>query len=124
MLIAGKLICAGLAGAAVATVGVGLRIPLARPSVKPARSAMVVLQALPEGGIQPQAAVDSKGIVHVVFFKGKPEAGNLYYYHFPVASGPTAASRLIRVNSQPETATAMGTIRTEQIAIGGGDRPH
>src|SRR5258708_16138306 len=84
----------------------------------------VVLQQLPEGGIQPQAAVDSKGIVHVVFFKGKPEAGDLYYYKYPASLGPAAANIPMRVNSQPQTAIAAGTIRTEQIAVGQGDRLH
>lgn len=84
----------------------------------------VSLQQLPDGGIQPQAAVDSQGTVHVVFFKGRPEAGDLYYFHYPVNGGPSAESKPIRVNSQPETATASGTIRTEQIAIGQGGRLH
>lgn len=87
-------------------------------------AAMVVLQPLSDGGIQPQAVVDSKGIVHVVFFKGKPGAGDLYYYHYPVTAGPESATQPLRVNSQPGTAMATGTIRTEQIAIGKGDRLH
>jgi hypothetical protein len=93
-------------------------------SPKPDSGAAVVLQPLPDGGIQPQAAVDSKGIVHVVFFKGKPEAGDLYYYRYSATAGPASATKPLRVNSRPETAMAMGTIRTEQIAIGQGDRVH
>src|SRR2546426_12512758 len=85
---------------------------------------MVVLQPLPAGGIQPQAAVDSKGIVHVFFFKVSPAAGDLYYYRYPVGAGPESASEPIRINSRPETAMATGTIRTEQIALGKGDRLH
>lgn len=93
-------------------------------SPEPRGAAPVILLRLPDGGIQPQAAVDSRGIVHVVFFKGKPEAGDLYYYRYPANSGPESATQPIRVNSRPETAMATGTIRTEQIAIGQGDRLH
>lgn len=121
MLVAGKWAYSGLM---VAILGGGMATTLVRPSAKPERAAAVVLQALPEGGIQPQSAVDSKGRVHVVFFKGKPEAGDLYYYRYNVNSGPASASAPIRVNTQAETAIATGTIRTEQVAIGRDDRVH
>lgn len=109
---------AGVVISAVVAAGAVVGAP-GRRSASP-----VHLQALPSGGIQPQAAVDSKGAVHVVFFKGNPEAGDLYYIHYPAEAGPSLASEPIRVNSQPQTATAMGTIRTEQIAIGKDDRVH
>jgi hypothetical protein len=110
-------------GIVVAVVGVEVGT-IALRSPGPDRPATVILQKLPEGCIQPQAAVDSKGIVHLVYFKGKPEAGDLYYCHFPVSQGLAAASAPVRVNSTRDSAMATGTIRTEQIAVGQGDKVH
>src|SRR5689334_18384616 len=84
----------------------------------------VVLQKLPDGCIQPQAAVDSRGVVHLVYFKGRPEAGDLYYVHYSVSQGIASASAPVRVNSASNSAMATGTIRTEQISIGKGDKLH
>src|SRR5712692_551970 len=74
----------------------------------------------PNGGIQPQAAVDSAGVVHLVYFKGDDGAGDLYY----VRKGPRDAdfSKPIRVNSVPGSAVAIGTVRGAQIAMGRGGR--
>ncbi len=121
MFTAGNRFCYGMG---LAITAAGILAALTGSSPKQGRNASVVLQQLPDGGIQPQASVDSKGVVHVVFFKGKPEAGDLYYYRYPASAGPSSASRPVRVNSQPGTAMATGTIRTEQIAIGQGDRVH
>ncbi len=93
-------------------------------ALPPISTPFIVVERLPEGGIQAQAAVDSKGTVHVVFFKGPPEAGDLYYSHWSAVAGPAAAMGPVRVNSEPHTATAIGSIRTEQIAIGKDDRIH
>src|SRR5690349_3034111 len=85
-------------------------------------SGRVTLLHLPEGAIQPQAAVDSKGSVHLIYFRGSAEAGNLYYAR--IVPGQTRLSEPIRVNSQPNTAGAIGTVRTAHIAIGKNDRVH
>ncbi|HZO90177.1 MAG TPA: hypothetical protein VFB38_17750 [Chthonomonadaceae bacterium] len=94
-------------------------LPAARAEAK---ADLVTLWRVPEKGIQPQAAVDSRGVVHLVYFRGKPEAGDLYYLR--MTPGQKALSAPIRVNSQPGSVTAIGTIRCEQIAIGQGDRIH
>src|SRR5438067_6899265 len=49
-----------------------------------ARSAMtsnvaVALVRVPQGGIQPEAAVDSHGTLHLLYFAGEPRGGNLFY---------------------------------------------
>jgi hypothetical protein len=41
--------------------------------------AAVAFVRVPEGGIQPQAAVDLPGQVHLIFFKGKPGGGDVFY---------------------------------------------
>ena len=85
---------------------------LAGPSVK--------LLRLPEGSIQPQAVVAADGTVHVVYFRGRAEAANIYYAR--LAPGDSTLSSPVRVNSLPDTAGAIGTVRTAQIAIGRGQR--
>src|SRR6266566_1244039 len=82
----------------------------------------VKLLATPDGGIQPQAAVDAKGVVHLIYFKGEPGAGDIFY----VRRGPgeETFSKPIQVNSQPHTAMAMGTIRGAQLAVGKNGRVH
>ena len=82
----------------------------------------VTLMKTPEEGIQPQAAVDSKGVVHLLYFKGDPGAGDLFYTR--LAPGERAPRPAIRVNSQPGSAIATGTIRGGQIALGMGDSVH
>jgi hypothetical protein len=36
----------------------------------------VTLMGTPDGGIQPQVAVDRKGFLHLIYFKGDPGAGD------------------------------------------------
>ena len=33
----------------------------------------------PDGGIQPQAAIDAKGVIHLIYFQGLPSGGDLFY---------------------------------------------
>ncbi|MGH9578776.1 MAG: hypothetical protein ACRD3R_15160, partial [Terriglobales bacterium] len=44
-----------------------------------ATAATVQLERVPDGGIQPQALVDERGAVHLIYFKGEPGAGDVYY---------------------------------------------
>jgi hypothetical protein len=76
----------------------------------------------PDDGIQPQAAVDSKGRVHLIYFKGHPMSGDIFYVQLD-ATGK-ASTTPVRVNSQPGSAVATGWIRGAQLAIGKNDRVH
>src|SRR5712692_2605547 len=76
----------------------------------------VRLLRLPEGGLQPQTAVDDRGVLHVVYFSGEPAGGNLFYVRSTEAP--------VRVNSQPASAIATGTIRGAQLALGRNGRVH
>ena len=80
----------------------------------------VVLERVIDGGIQPQAVVDAAGVVHVVFFKGDPAAGNLYY----VRRTPEGYSKPVRVNSRDGSAIALGSVRGAQLALGRANRAH
>src|SRR5262249_6635670 len=79
-------------------------------------------QKTPHGGIQPQAIVDDKGVVHLLFFKGDPKAGDLFYARRD--AGRMEFSEPIKVNSQAGSAIAVGTIRGGQFAIGKNGRVH
>ena len=82
----------------------------------------VTLVRLPGSGIQPEAVVDDRGITHVLYFAGEPRAGDLFYVR-STDYGDTFSTP-VRVNSQPGSAVATGTIRGGQIAIGRGGRVH
>ncbi|MFN3648564.1 MAG: hypothetical protein ACK47B_03200 [Armatimonadota bacterium] len=94
-------------------------------SVEPARAAAaapVELVRPPDGGIQPQVAVDASGQVHLLYYQGQDASGDLFYTRRPAAGGEWAAP--LRVNSVPGSAVAAGTIRGGQLALGKGGRPH
>src|SRR5262245_28294624 len=90
----------------------------------------VQLVRTPDGGLQPQAAVDTNGVVHLIYYKGDPKGGDIYYVRQEVgaAVGTTVVesgwTEPQRVNRQARTATAMGTIRGAQLAVGKKGRPH
>jgi hypothetical protein len=82
----------------------------------------VELVRVPNGGIQPEIAVDAAGVVHVVYLAGEPAAANAFYVR-STDEGKTF-SRPVRVNSQGGSAIATGTIRGAQIAVGRNGRLH
>jgi hypothetical protein len=82
----------------------------------------VKLLKTPGEGIQPQAAVDGKGTIHLVYFQGKPSAGDIFYTHLD--AGQEAFTAPVKVNSQPGSAVAAGTIRGARIAVGRDRRVH
>lgn len=82
----------------------------------------VAVGRLPDGGIQPQAAVDGMAGVHMIFFRGTPAHGDLFY--MASADGGRSFAAPIQVNSIPGSAIATGTVRGGQIAIGRSGRVH
>jgi hypothetical protein len=85
-------------------------------------NADVVLRRVPNGGIQPEAAIDSGGVLHLLYFSGEPAGGDLFYVR-STDLGATFSTPL-RVNSQPGSAIATGTIRGGQLALGRNGRVH
>lgn len=75
----------------------------------------VELKRVPNGGIQPQVAVDRNGTVHLVYFAGDPSQGDLFYAQ---SKDGEHFSDPMRVNSVAGTAIAIGNIRGARIAIG------
>src|SRR5215510_13958584 len=82
----------------------------------------VKLLRTPNGGIQPQAALDERGVLHMVYFSGEPQGGDLYYVRRD--AGKTEFTSPLRVNSEPGSAVAIGTIRGAQLAVGKNGRVH
>jgi hypothetical protein len=82
----------------------------------------VKLVRVPDGGIQPQVALDAEGTLHLIYFKGTPGAGDIFYVRR--GAGESRFSAPLRVNSQSGSAVAIGSIRGAQIAIGKNNRVH
>jgi hypothetical protein len=94
-----------------------------------AEPASVRLVRTPDGGIQPQAVVDRDATVHLLYFKGKPAAGDLFYARLGKeqlgnVGGDGSFSPPIQVNRRSGAAIAVGTIRGGQIAVGRAGRVH
>jgi hypothetical protein len=91
-------------------------------SVSTTQDASVVLLRVPNGGIQPDAGVDERGLLHLLYFAGEARAGDLFYVRSK-DYGQTFTTP-VRANSQPGSAIATGTVRGGQIAVGRGGRVH
>jgi hypothetical protein len=87
-----------------------------------ADAANVRIDAVPEGGVQPQAVVDASGTAHLVYLKGDPKACDVRYTR--KTKGAAQWSAPISANSEPSSAVAMGTIRGAQLALGKGGTLH
>jgi hypothetical protein len=66
--------------------------------------------------------VDAAGAVHLIYFKGDPQKGDVHYVRS--TDGGTTFSKPLRVNSEDASAVAIGTIRGPKLAVGKGGRPH
>jgi hypothetical protein len=82
----------------------------------------VTLARVPDSGIQPQCAVDDKGVLHLIYFKGDPGAGDVLYVHSD-DFGATF-SKPLRVNSKPGSVIAIGNVRGAHLALGKKGRVH
>jgi hypothetical protein len=81
----------------------------------------VVRLRVPDHGIQPQVAVDAEGTVHLIYFKGEPQAGDVFYAR---SRDGVHFGDPLRVNSQPGSAIAVGNIRGAHLAVGKNGRVH
>ena len=88
----------------------------------PNANGKVNLLRVPNGGLQPQAAMDERGALHLIYFLGEPGGGDVYYVRRE--AGKQAFTAPLRVNSEPNTAVATGTIRGAHLAIGKNGRIH
>ncbi len=72
--------------------------------------------------MQPFAVTEDTGTVHLIWLQGEPQACDVFYQKLP--AGRTNGTVPVRVNSQPGSAVAIGTIRGAQLAIGRNGRVH
>lgn len=77
--------------------------------------AEVRVENVPERGLQPEVAVDSNSVVHLVYLRGDPKAADIRYTS-RLPGREWRASKT--VNTTPGTAVALGSIRGPQIALG------
>ncbi len=82
----------------------------------------VTLLRTPNGGLQPQGVVDSGGRLHLIYLAGEPSRADVYYVRS--SDGGATFSAPLRVNSQPGSAIAAGTIRGAEVALGRAGRVH
>ena len=82
----------------------------------------VDVRRIPNGGFQPDLAVGRDGALHLVYFSGDSTAGDIFYVRSK--DGGVTFSAPVRVNSQPGSAIARGTIRGPQIAVAPDGRVH
>ena len=88
----------------------------ARAGKRDERVPPVITVRVPSAGIQPQIAIDDRGVVHMVYFTGEAAHGDLYY----TRSGDRGTTFTVpmRVNSHEGSAIATGNIRGAHLAIG------
>lgn len=86
------------------------------PMQADANSPEVETIRVPHGGVQPQVTFDRKGVFHLVYMVG--DASHSDIFHVRSVDGGRTFSAPVRVNSQPGSAIAMGTVRGAQLAIG------
>src|SRR5579885_1906269 len=76
---------------------------------------------VPNGGIQPQVALDDSGTLHLVYYAGDTHHGDIFYARSK--NGGASFSPALRVNAGG-SAIAAGTIRGAQFALGKTGRVH
>jgi hypothetical protein len=100
----------------------GPDVQVGRATTSDPPAATVVTRRVPNAGIQPEAVVDSRGVLHLLYFSGEPAGGDLFYVRSTDLGATFPAP--VRVNSQPASAIATGTIRGGQLALGRNGRVH
>ena len=84
--------------------------------------AKVRIMRTPNNGIQPQAVIDDRGVLHLVYFSGEPSAGDIFYVYLKRDSRDFSTP--IRVNSQEGSAIASGAVRGPHLAVGKNGHVH
>jgi hypothetical protein len=82
----------------------------------------VVRLKVPDGGLQPQAVIDPNDVIHLIYLYGNPAAADIGYVR--KAPGDRQFSEPIKVNDQPGSAIALGTVRGAHLALGKSGRVH
>ena len=96
----------------------------ARVGAQSAQSAngKIKLLRVPNNGLQPQTVMDERGALHLIYFTGEPGGGDVYYVRRD--AGRKEFTAPMRINSEPNTAVAAGTIRGAHLSVGKNGRVH
>jgi hypothetical protein len=78
------------------------------------------VERVPENGLQPDALTDSTGRVHLIYLTGDPKSSDIHYVSRRAPSEPW--SQPVRVNSQPGSAVAIGTVRGARLSLASSNR--
>jgi hypothetical protein len=103
-----------------AILGVFLVATVPNPQAAEPAAKVTVLR-VPQGGIQPQVVADAAGTIHLIYFRGDPRQGDLFYAR---SRDGATFSEPIPINSQPGSAIAIGNIRGAHLAVGKNGRVH
>ena len=76
----------------------------------------VTLMKTSGDALQPKALVDAAGTTHLMTYRGEASGGDLFYATQPAGGGEFTAPT--RINSVPQSAVSVGTIRGGQFAPG------
>jgi hypothetical protein len=82
----------------------------------------VILRRVPNDGMKPSASLDEAGVLHLVYFGGKPQEGDAFYV--TSRDGGATFSAPLRVNSQAGSVLGATGIRGPKLALGGNGRVH
>ena len=82
----------------------------------------VTVRRVPDRGLEPRAAVDAAGTLHLIYFTGDPAHGDVFYVRS--ADGGETFSNPLRVNSEAGGALVVGAVRGPQMAVGRNGRVH
>ncbi|MGV3722612.1 MAG: hypothetical protein ACO1SX_17035, partial [Actinomycetota bacterium] len=114
----GGLLPGVLAPALISGCGTGTA-PVRAASAAPPASRRVETLRAPDGGYQAQAAVDGRGVTHVVYLMGEAGGADLFYRRRE--NGARAAPLQVRPGGG---AVGARTIRGPQLALGRSGRAH
>jgi hypothetical protein len=75
----------------------------------------VAVSETPERGLQPRLFTDDKGTLHALWYAGDHRSGDVFH---ATRNSDKSWGKAVRVNSEPGSAIAAGTIRGAQVSLG------
>lgn len=100
-----------------------LFLTLGSPSLHGEDLPSVRVERLPPGAVQPKLVRSTTGTLHLVYLSGDSKAADILYQSRP-ATSESKWSEPVRVNSEPGSAIAIGTIRGPDITLGRSNSVH
>lgn len=88
----------------------------------PTKGPAVTTVRVPDGGLQPRAALDERGAVHLIYLTGDAMQSDIEYVRSH--DGGRTFGKPARVNTTAGSALAVGTIRGPHMSLGKSGRVH